>query len=497
MKNKPDSVKTIGILALTTIFSFFMAHITNYYNSYNHSFTAYFLAVILISLVTKGYVWGIIASIASVVGVNYYFTEPYYRFDFSVRSFIIIIQILIISIITSCITSYNKQKAEEAFEVLEKTNRLNEINNKLVSANNLSYIGELAVDYVYKLTDSTVVFYFHSPQLEDGGIIKSKNKEQEILIRSYHEQFIANWVFEHKKSAGVGTDFCGNSSYIYLPLISHDKVWGVIGIYRNQVNASRIKENTITFISLIVSQVAMALERQFLTDTRHRIMVETEKEKMRANLLRAVSHDLRTPLTGIIGISETLSQMIDSIPKEEQVTLLNHIHEDSNWLLNMVENLLSVTRIREDNSSVRKVPQPLEEVVSESMLRIKKRLADIHITVKIPEEYIMIPMDATLIEQVIINLVENAYKHSGSQTPIELIVTKEDSFVFFKVIDHGRGLAETRIDFIFENSDSLKGAGIGLSICKTIILAHGGTITARNGLDDGAVFTFCLPLEGD
>lgn len=494
-----DSIKTLLILVIATILSFFITKITN---DYNNVALLYLLAIILVSIFTSGYYWGVITSLIGILAVNYFFTIPYYTFDFTSYGYpIIFIEMLLISFFTSALMAYTKSKTNEAIELLNKTNKLNEINNKLLSANGLSYIGELAIDYIYKLTNSTVVFYFSSPQLGDNGIMKCSDKNHEIIIKSYHERFIANWVFEHKESAGVGTNFCGNSCLVYLPLISHDKVWAVIGIYCHN---NPIHENTITFITLMISQVAMALERQYLTDSRHKMVIETEKETMRANLLRAVSHDLRTPLTGIIGTSETLLTMMDKLSTEEQLKSIQYIYDDSNWLLNMVENLLSVTRLRDGNTTVKKTPEPIDEVVSEAIQRIKKRYKDINLLVEIPDEYVLLPMDATLIEQVIINLVDNAYKHSNSSAPIILNVSKEEDYVFFQVIDHGKGLIKSRINCLFdgfspqehESSDSLKGYGIGLSICKTIISAHGGTITAKNGLEKGAIFTFCLPIEG-
>jgi two-component system sensor histidine kinase KdpD len=231
-------------------------------------------------------------------------------------------------------------------------------------------------------------------------------------------------------------------------------------------------------------------------------MVETEKEKMRANLLRAVSHDLRTPLTGMIGASETLIKNKALLSEEEKDKLIGHVYEDSNWLLHMVENLLSVTRIREGESSVNKLPEPIEEVVSEAIMRVKKRYPKAQITVKVPDEFLMVPMDATLIEQVIMNLIENALIHSGSTLPIELIVSQNENDILFRVSDQGMGIKEDRLSTLFDgyshmdnkSSDSTKGIGIGLSICKTIINAHGGTIWAENQEGGGAVFSFNLPM---
>lgn len=254
-------------------------------------------------------------------------------------------------------------------------------------------------------------------------------------------------------------------------------------------------------ISLLTSTTTTHLKYQARIITeREKLLLEAEKEKMRANLLRAISHDLRTPLTSIIGSSSTYLENHEALSKAQQIDLVQHIYEDSNWLLNMVENLLSVTRIHNDSASVTTSLEPIEEVVSEAVFRLKKRLPNAHIKVSVPDEFLMIPMDAILIEQVIINLLENAIIHSHSIKPIECSVDYDDHFVSFHIIDHGIGIPENKLSSLFDGnsymdttgSDIHKGMGIGLSICKTIIIAHQGMIFASNH-KDGASFTFKLP----
>ena len=264
----------------------------------------------------------------------------------------------------------------------------------------------------------------------------------------------------------------------------------------------------ITFLCmLIVSTITSATTTQLkaqaaILNEREKLLMEAEKEKMRANLLRAVSHDLRTPLTSIIGTSSTYLENSSSLSDEEKYTLIQTIYDDSDWLLNMVENLLSITRIRSDNTQVTKSPEPLEEVVSEAVLRLRKRLPKASVKVLIPDDFIMIPMDATLIEQVLINLLENAYYHGNPDMPIHLTAYTDEKHAWFQVTDHGSGIPPEHLSTIFDGSiydskstDSRKGMGIGLSICKTIISAHNGQITASN-TEDGACFAFCLPLGG-
>lgn len=258
-------------------------------------------------------------------------------------------------------------------------------------------------------------------------------------------------------------------------------------------------------ISLITSTVMTHLkESSRMLSERETLLVEAEKEKMRANLLRAVSHDLRTPLTSIIGAGNTYLENNDSLSEEKKLELVSHIVEDSNWLLNMVENLLSVTRIHGSTAKVTKSSEPIEEVVSEAIFRLKKRLPDASVNVKVPDEFLMIPMDAILIEQVIINLVENAVIHAHSKKPIQCTVTCDEETVYFHIIDYGIGIPKEHLDTIFDgcsyargsSPDSSRGMGIGLSICRTIVLAHNGSISARNH-KEGAEFTFTLPREDE
>ena len=256
-------------------------------------------------------------------------------------------------------------------------------------------------------------------------------------------------------------------------------------------------------ISLITSTTTTALKRQRLAIAeREKALAEADREKLRANLLRAVSHDLRTPLTSIIGSSSSYLEHYPEFSEEERTELVANIREDSQWLLNMVENLLTVTRIKDqETDQVRKSPEVVEEVVSEAILRLRKRLPDIRIHVDMPETFLMLSMDPTLIEQVLINLLENAFIHSGSSDPIDLTICDLPDAVSFQVKDYGKGIDEVQMPYIFEGqqrtsdtADVHKGIGIGLSICKTIIQAHGGTITAANH-PDGAEFTFILPKE--
>lgn len=252
---------------------------------------------------------------------------------------------------------------------------------------------------------------------------------------------------------------------------------------------------TSTMTSHLTLQSEMIAERE-------KQLAEAEKEKMRANLLRAISHDLRTPLTGIIGNSSLFLENYERLNCEEHREIVNNIYQDSNWLLNMVENLLTVTRIQGDNLSITTNEESVEEVIAEALQKLKKRYPDSVVQAQIPDEFILLPMDAILIEQVTINLLENAIVHSGSSEPLELLVENHPDKVSFTIRDHGVGLPTEKLKALFDGasytpsqtSDARKGMGIGLSICKTIITAHHGTLIGHNH-SDGAEFIFTLPKK--
>ena len=266
----------------------------------------------------------------------------------------------------------------------------------------------------------------------------------------------------------------------------------------------------ITFLAMLVIYIITSAlttdlkEQAQILAKQEKELMEAQKEKMRANLLRAVSHDLRTPLTGIIGNSDSYIEMEENLSTSEKRHIIENIKNDANWLLNMVENILSVTRIDNDTAKVKKYIESVEEVVSSAVVRFKKRFPEAKLKVMLPNEVIMLMMDSTLIEQLIINLIQNAYIHSKSIKPIELKVQEYETKVWFSIRDYGIGIAEEKLATIFDGgaynqnndtkADGHKGMGIGLSICKTIVKAHGGDIMVRNH-EEGSEFYFYLPKE--
>ena len=255
-------------------------------------------------------------------------------------------------------------------------------------------------------------------------------------------------------------------------------------------------------VMLVVAIVTCALTKKITYA--EKLKADSEREKMRANLLRAVSHDLRTPLTTIYGSSAMLLENFDRFSVADRRKLLQGIRDDAQWLVGMVENLLSVTRLDNGELRLNKTETVLEELIDTVLVKFHKRCPTQNVAVAIPEDFLSIPMDAVLIGQVLTNLLENAVIHASGMTLLELLVTLEDRHVRFTVRDDGCGIAPDRLEDLFtgylgssdRQGDALRrNMGIGLSVCATIVKAHGGRITAKNRPTGGAEFTFTLDLE--
>ncbi len=262
----------------------------------------------------------------------------------------------------------------------------------------------------------------------------------------------------------------------------------------------------INLISAIVMIVISIFTSTLITRLKYQeaIKAESERECMRANLLRAVSHDLRTPLTTIYASSTALLENSTSLTEERKSRIIAGIKEDSEWLIRMVENLLSITRIDSGRVQIIKTPTVLEELIDSVILKFKKRYPAQEVVIAIPEEMVIVPMDAILIEQVLVNLLENAVQHAYDMTRLSLRVLASENLVTFEVEDNGGGIESEHLKQIFNgyrvqketSADShRKNAGIGLSVCAAIVKAHGGEITAENVKTGGALFRFTLNME--
>lgn len=260
----------------------------------------------------------------------------------------------------------------------------------------------------------------------------------------------------------------------------------------------------ITFVTLFVVGIltsAMTIRSR----DQQRLRAENEKERTRGNLLRAVSHDLRTPLTAISGAINTVLEQQDTLPPEKQWELLRSAEEESEWLIHMVENMLTITRLNGDGET-RLITQPeaVEEVMAGAAAKFRRRYPNFAVQVTAPDELLLVPMDATLMEQVLLNLLENAALHGKHTTEIQIDVTNSGDAALFQVTDNGAGISREAMPKLFDGyfthddrgqEGGRRNMGIGLSVCLAIVRAHGGCLTAENRPEGGARFQFALPLE--
>lgn len=253
---------------------------------------------------------------------------------------------------------------------------------------------------------------------------------------------------------------------------------------------------TMLSVSLIVSALTSQIKRQ------EQLRVETDRETMRANLLRAVSHDLRTPLTSIVGSASAILENDALLPPQQKTALLRNVRSEAQWLIRMVENLLSITRMGDGTARLSKELEAAEEVLSSVAGKFQQRFPGIQLTLTAPREALFVPMDAILIEQVLMNLLENAAAH-GQSSAILLSAERQSAGAVFTVRDNGLGIPEEILPEIFSPAlpsklhagDDRRNMGIGLSVCSSIVKAHGGSMSACNVREGGAMFRFTLPME--
>ena len=258
----------------------------------------------------------------------------------------------------------------------------------------------------------------------------------------------------------------------------------------------------LTFLVMMTISILTATVTSRAKQT-EQVRREADLEKMYADLLRAVSHDIRTPLTGIVGATNVLLEQEDELTHEQRRQLLRSTNEDAQWLIRIVENLLSITRISSEEAKVKKAPEAAEEVIESAVAKTHKHYPDVDIHVHLPDELMMVPMDPLLMEQVLVNLMENAVIH-GETHHIDVTLSSEGNCAVFTVADDGRGIPLHLLPRLSDgsarsdrSSDGKRSMGIGLSVCRTIVLAHGGVIRGDNRQEGGAVFTVTLPMKGE
>ena len=466
--------------------------------------TVYILGVLLISIVTEGWFYSFSATIASVLVFNFLFTAPRFTLRAYDRSYpftfaVMFLAALIIGSLASRLKQHAGQAARDAYrlKVLLDTNQL------LQQAKGKSEILEGTAQQIVKLLKrETVIYDVKNGKL--GQPLHTIPQGGEILVEDETcEEQAAVWALENNRHAGTGTDHFKQAKRQYLAIRVNSTVYGVVGIMIQKQPLDAF-ENSV--LLSILGECALALENDKNVREKEEAAILAKNEQLRANLLRTISHDLRTPLTSISGNANNLLYNESCLDAQMRRQIYGDIYDDSMWLIDLVENLLSVTRIEEGRMQIRQSAELVDEVIREALKHTGQSRTGRTIKVEEEDELILAKMDARLIVQVLINLIGNAVKYTPQGTDITVQVKKEkteNSQVIISVCDLGDGIPDDRKERVFDMfytggnqvADSRRSLGLGLGLCRSIINAHGGKIWISDNIPHGAVVTFTLPAE--
>ena len=429
--------------------------------------TVYILAVLVISaLIDNRFCW-VISSAAGVLLFNFFFTAP----KFSLMAYdkgypITFLVMLVASLVTGSIAARMKSNAKQSAKTAYRTKILLDTNQMLAKAKNADEIFEIAVSQTKKLL-ALDAFAIRDNDLSGLGI--------------------------------TGTSLYKAESCTYYPIHASNTVYGAIGIQSTRtVDAF---ENSI--LLSILGECALALESERNAREKEASAILAEQEKLRANLLRTISHDLRTPLTSISGNADNLLANDRAFDIETRRQIYTDIREDSEWLISLVENLLSVSRMGDGKSDIRMSAELVSDVIEEAVRRTEKNASEHKLTVKGDDGILLARMDARLIVQVLINLIDNAVKYTEVGSEIVVSAVERGNKIAITVADNGDGIADEIKPRVFDMfytgaekiADSRRSLGLGLALCKSIVNAHGGEITVADNKPHGAAFTFTLLKE--
>ena len=458
----------------------------------------YILGVMGVALTTTGYVYSLLSSLLSVLVFNFFFTEPFYSLrsspDYLATFAVMFTAALLSSSLTSRIKVQSIQTANKAYqtEVLLSTSQL------LQKADDRRAILEVVQRQLCRLLEHSVLCYdsdLDTPALcaieQDGGF-------EGIDLEA--ERPAAAWVRQNAKHAGRTTRMFPEAKCLYMAVRSEGRVWAVIGIRAD--NSPPIDEYRKNLMISILDECAMAVAKDHMTREKQRMEENARQESLRANLLRSISHDLRTPLTSISGNAAILMENQGQLSEASLKRLYTSIHDDAIWLNGLVENLLTITRTENGTMKLNPQTELVADTVEEALRHIDRDAAHKQITTDLPEEMLLARMDAGLIVQVLVNLLNNAVKYTPEGARIIVGVRREDDRAMIWVEDDGQGVLPGDEDRVFDmfytgvkrSPDSRRGIGLGLALCKSIVQAHGGEIGVENIEPHGARFWFTLPI---
>lgn len=467
-----------------------------------NTITVYLLCVLLTSVLTRGYVCGAVASVLSVILFNYFFTEPRlslmaYGSGYPVTFAIMLAASILTSTLASKLKAQAKLSARDAF----RTKILFDTNRTLERAKDDSEILLVTAAQLSKLLDlDTAVFAAEEGRLADGTLFSVGDANGKPFDAGEKERQAAEWAYANRKKSGAGTGVYNDAGFMFLPIRSGEYVYGVLGISARSGTPDAF-ENSI--LQSILGECVLALENHRNAKGREEAAVLARNEKLRANLLRSISHDLRTPLTSISGSADALLSNGDYLDEETKRNLLSDVRDDADWLTGLVENLLSITKIGDGSVGLDLSDQVVDDVIAEALKHVDRNAEFHNISFAAGNEPILASMDARLIIQVIVNLVNNAIKYTPEGSRITVSAERSEGSAVIRVTDDGPGIPDAQKERVFEMfftgdnkvGDSRRSLGLGLPLCRSIIEAHGRELKLSDNVPHGCVFEFTLPLS--
>ena len=462
--------------------------------------TIYILGVLLTSILTNGYLCSVAGSFLSVFLFCFFLTEPRMSFQtYAVGYPVTFFIMLISSVLTGALAAKLKMHAKLSAQLAFRTQVLFDTDRLMQKAKGETEILDVTCTQLLRLLNRSITAYVvENGALSEGKLFSGKKENTEDFLIP-EEQQIARWVYENRQRAGATTHYFPQAKCIYLAIRSGNNVYGVIGI---PLQKETLDSFEYSILLSVINECALAMENAQNALEKEKNAVMAKNEQLRADLLRAISHDLRTPLCSISGNADMLLGNSDRLDEATKHQIYSDIYDDSEWLTGVVENLLSITRLNDGRLKFKFTDQLLDEVIVESLRHISRKHDDYKIVTDC-EELVLARMDVRLIMQVLVNLVDNAIKYTPPGSVICIRGTKTDGKAQISVEDNGPGIPEEMKSHIFEMfytgkttvADSQRSLGLGLALCHSIIEAHEGTLVLTDHNPHGCNFTFTLPLS--
>ena len=495
-----DLLLTAGIFAAATIVGWFFLQL-GFANA--NIIMVYLLGVLLTSAFTSGYTCGVLSAFLSVILFNYFLTEPRlslaaYGSKYPITFVVMFTAALLTSTLAAKLKAHAQLSARDAY----RAKLLFDMNRQLQKAETPEEVYQMTATQIQKLMQRDVLICpAQGDTLLDGIVYPVDGSSPHSISEDEQEPDVIHWVWQNRRRAGATTETFPKAKRLYFAICTWQQVYGVIGIQMEKQTQPDAFTSSILFS--ILGECALTLESLRNADEKEKAAVLAKNEQLRANLLRSISHDLRTPLTSISGNADTLLHCYDVLDDQTRKQIFSDIYDDAQWLIGLVENLLSITKIANGNVKLHLSDQVVDDIISEALRHIDRRSAEHHITMNCGEIPLLVRVDAGLIMQVLINLVNNAIKYTPAGSTIQITAIQRGNVAEICVSDNGTGIPDELKERVFEmfftgsnpTSDSRRSLGLGLSLCQAIVHAHHGKMTLKDNLPHECIFSFTVALS--